>query len=100
MAGTSLMCTSERLLRGCPSCRDPLQCHCMKWAAADTVAAMRLQWSARNWARGRAGYGRGGRMDPDAPTQRIKIMGILNVTPDSFFDGGRYATTRGAVDHG
>jgi len=39
-------------------------------------------------------------MDPDAPTQRIKIMGILNVTPDSFFDGGRYATTRGAVDHG
>lgn len=28
------------------------------------------------------------------------IMGIINVTPDSFFDGGRYDTTRAAVDHG
>lgn len=27
-------------------------------------------------------------------------MGILNVTPDSFSDGGRYATTGEAVDHG
>lgn len=26
------------------------------------------------------------------------IMGILNVTPDSFWDGGRYATTERAVD--
>lgn len=26
------------------------------------------------------------------------IMGILNVTPDSFFDGGRYNTRRNAVD--
>jgi dihydropteroate synthase len=28
------------------------------------------------------------------------IMGILNVTPDSFSDGGLYATTRAAVEHG
>ncbi len=27
-------------------------------------------------------------------------MGVLNVTPDSFFDGGRYATTEAAVAHG
>lgn len=27
-------------------------------------------------------------------------MGILNVTPDSFFDGGRYAGTEAAVAHG
>ncbi|ALU73457.1 dihydropteroate synthase (plasmid) [Rhodococcus erythropolis R138] len=27
-------------------------------------------------------------------------MGILNVTPDSFSDGGLYATTRAAVEHG
>ena len=26
-------------------------------------------------------------------------MGIVNVTPDSFSDGGRYATTRPALDH-
>jgi dihydropteroate synthase len=28
------------------------------------------------------------------------VMGILNVTPDSFFDGGRYDTTERAVAHG
>jgi dihydropteroate synthase len=27
-------------------------------------------------------------------------MGVLNVTPDSFFDGGRHATTEAAVAHG
>lgn len=26
-------------------------------------------------------------------------MGILNVTPESFFDGGRYTTLAAAVDH-
>ena len=28
------------------------------------------------------------------------VMGILNVTPDSFADGGRYLTTKEAVNHG
>jgi len=28
-----------------------------------------------------------------------RVMGIVNVTPDSFSDGGRYATTRPALDH-
>jgi dihydropteroate synthase len=27
------------------------------------------------------------------------IMGIVNVTPDSFYDGGRFATTTAAVNH-
>jgi dihydropteroate synthase len=31
---------------------------------------------------------------------RCKVMGVLNVTPDSFSDGGRYATTDSAVAHG
>ncbi|MGE0406950.1 MAG: dihydropteroate synthase [Candidatus Korobacteraceae bacterium] len=31
--------------------------------------------------------------------ERTWIMGVVNVTPDSFFDGGRYAETRTAVDH-
>jgi dihydropteroate synthase len=31
---------------------------------------------------------------------RPLIMGIVNVTPDSFSDGGRYATTEAAVAHG
>lgn len=29
---------------------------------------------------------------------RPRVMGIVNVTPDSFSDGGRYASTRGALD--
>jgi dihydropteroate synthase len=30
---------------------------------------------------------------------RPKVMGIVNVTPDSFSDGGRYASTRAAIEH-
>ena len=30
--------------------------------------------------------------------QRVQIMGVLNVTPDSFYDGGRYAQGSAAVD--
>src|SRR5262245_45514957 len=30
---------------------------------------------------------------------RSLIMGILNVTPDSFFDGGRFLGARDAIDH-
>jgi len=29
----------------------------------------------------------------------MKLMGIVNVTPDSFYDGGRYVDTRKAIDH-
>ncbi len=31
---------------------------------------------------------------------RTLVMGIVNVTPDSFYDGGRYATTEAAVEQG
>ena len=31
---------------------------------------------------------------------RALVMGIVNVTPDSFSDGGRYDTTQRAVEHG
>ena len=30
---------------------------------------------------------------------RPRVMGIVNVTPDSFSDGGRYASTRAALAH-
>lgn len=33
------------------------------------------------------------------PTGRAAIMGILNVTPDSFSDGGRYADVTTALAH-
>jgi dihydropteroate synthase len=31
--------------------------------------------------------------------ERTRVMGVLNVTPDSFSDGGRYATLESALDH-
>jgi len=37
---------------------------------------------------------------PLATLQRPIVMGVLNVTPDSFSDGGRYFTTEAAVRHG
>jgi dihydropteroate synthase len=33
------------------------------------------------------------------PLERPLVMGVLNVTPDSFSDGGRYASTESAVAH-
>ncbi|MGI6355186.1 MAG: dihydropteroate synthase [Lentisphaerae bacterium] len=30
----------------------------------------------------------------------VHLMGIVNVTPDSFFDGGRFAEVEAAVTHG
>lgn len=33
------------------------------------------------------------------PLDRPKVMGIVNVTPDSFSDGGRFASTRTALEH-
>jgi len=35
-----------------------------------------------------------------APRPRSRLMGIVNVTPDSFSDGGRLSTSRAAVEHG
>jgi dihydropteroate synthase len=32
--------------------------------------------------------------------ERTLVMGVLNVTPDSFSDGGRYLDPRAAIDHG
>lgn len=32
--------------------------------------------------------------------ERPRVMGVVNVTPDSFSDGGRFATTETAVAHG
>ncbi len=33
-------------------------------------------------------------------SSRTRVIGVLNVTPDSFSDGGRYSTTGAAVTHG
>jgi dihydropteroate synthase len=39
-------------------------------------------------------------MDVFAPQERTLLMGIVNVTPDSFSDGGRFAETEAAIAHG
>ena len=36
----------------------------------------------------------------DLPTERALVMGILNVTPDSFSDGGKFATADEAIAEG
>lgn len=36
----------------------------------------------------------------DAWTARPLVMGIVNVTPDSFSDGGQFATAKAAIAHG
>lgn len=36
----------------------------------------------------------------DLPFDRTRIMGILNVTPDSFSDGGLFKSVAGAIEHG
>lgn len=33
------------------------------------------------------------------PGERARVVGVLNLTPDSFYDGGRYADTGRALDH-
>ncbi|MFO8110523.1 MAG: dihydropteroate synthase [Thermoplasmata archaeon] len=37
---------------------------------------------------------------PPMPGSGTRVMGILNVTPDSFYDGGRYTHTTDAVQRG
>lgn len=41
-----------------------------------------------------------GRRTTAAPTTQPEIMGVVNVTPDSFSDGGRYFDVDDAVAHG
>ena len=31
---------------------------------------------------------------------RVRLMGVVNVTPDSFFDGGQFSSHEAAVAHG
>lgn len=39
-------------------------------------------------------------MDGLPEWDRCAVMGVVNVTPDSFSDGGRWFDTEGAVKHG
>ncbi|MFM1984149.1 MAG: hypothetical protein RL723_584 [Actinomycetota bacterium] len=38
-------------------------------------------------------------MNFTAPKQKPKVMGVLNVTPDSFSDGGQFNNVESALDH-
>ena len=37
--------------------------------------------------------------DSSAPKVKPLVMGVLNVTPDSFSDGNQYNSVESAVDH-
>ncbi|MHC4357691.1 MAG: dihydropteroate synthase [Planctomycetota bacterium] len=57
-----------------------------------------LEDTIRRYRRNRFSLSHGGGMLKLG--QRTCVMGILNVTPDSFYDGGRYFETEKAVAHG
>ena len=59
--------------------------------AGDGAAAVQADWAALQAPRP-AWLG----LAMDVP----RLMGVVNVTPDSFSDGGRYDTVQAAVDHG
>jgi dihydropteroate synthase len=48
---------------------------------------------------GAAGEETAGRSAGSAPGVDFKVMGVVNVTPDSFSDGGRYLEATRAVEH-
>lgn len=60
------------------------------------AAAIRRALAMAEWQPGVLHLGRY-RLDL---ARRVAVMGILNVTPDSFFDGGRYDAPEAAVEHG
>jgi dihydropteroate synthase len=37
---------------------------------------------------------------PGEPLRGVRVMGVLNVTPDSFSDGGRFLEPSAAIEHG
>src|SRR3989338_6691126 len=46
-------------------------------------------WSLRHWSF----------PSHDTSMHHFKIVGILNITPDSYFDGGKFVTAKAAVKH-
>src|SRR3984957_11723118 len=51
-------------------------------------------------ARPQAAAARPGRVSQQASPSRCLIMGVVNVTPDSFSDGGAWLDRRAAIEHG
>ena len=59
-------------------------------AAAIAQRAGRVESNAARWRLPRSAL----------PEGRTLVMGVLNVTPDSFSDGGKYAASDAAIEHG
>jgi dihydropteroate synthase len=59
-------------------------------AAAIAQRAERVESNAVRWRLPRSAL----------PEGRTLVMGVLNVTPDSFSDGGEYAASDAAIEHG
>lgn len=65
-------------------------------ALADTVEAALRAATRRSPRTLRLAHGQSLRLGGGRP----RVMGVVNVTPDSFSDGGRFATLESAVAHG
>src|SRR5437588_12809933 len=67
---------------------------------ADERAQRANQWAQRPWSLvGARSEARTPMSLLPARTDRIVVMGVLNVTPDSFSDGGRYTDLDDALRH-
>lgn len=104
--------TGEETFAGLPLAGQPLRFTAVEIAERDGARITRRivtlgEAVERDWGRGTADAAR----DLEALTaprprlaglalDRPRIMGIINVTPDSFSDGGLHATVEGAIAHG
>ena len=85
-----LLGTEEQFRAAASACKD------ISEKVHATVSGVLLTLQRYRRRTFRLTYPRGALEVKDRPL----IMGVLNVTPDSFYDGGRYDGVRGAVAHG
>ncbi len=75
---------------------DRLDVSAVEGPSMALAAALRRGLAAADW---QAGSLRLGEYALDL-SRRVAVMGILNVTPDSFYDGGRHYGPEAAIEHG
>jgi dihydropteroate synthase len=90
-SGAIVLGTVSQLWAAARSAADSLRDEAARASAVDiAVRAERLESPPARWRLPRSRLAEG----------RTLVMGVLNVTPDSFSDGGNYAASDAAVEHG
>jgi dihydropteroate synthase len=76
---------------------ERLDVSAVEGASMAVAAAIRRALTTAEWSASRGLQLGRHRLDL---SRRVAVMGILNVTPDSFYDGGRHAAPEAAIEHG